>query len=153
MKVVRLSIPVRLAVPPLLICSIPKRAIGFSFEGGKPALLLGGTLVALTLALSAILFPSTGILGPILFLWLFGSTGAVFLYNGSRRVAFVKSLCTGCRLLPIIEEHEKIHLGGVESDLEVWNQMRKRHSCESLELVGDKTICTFCPIPKRLSEH
>ena len=68
-----------------------------------------------------------------------------------RPTAFVKPICLKCRLLPVIEEHEAIHLSGVSSENEVWESMRSRHSVESLSLSGDPAICPFCPIPKRLS--
>jgi hypothetical protein len=91
-----------------------------------------------------------GALGALAFFWLFGSAGVVMVANGVRPSAFVKPICVKCRLLPVIKEHEAIHLAGVESDDEVWEEMRTRHSCESLGLDGDPSICSFCPIPRRL---
>ncbi len=152
-KTVRLSRPLRLVMPPLLLSSLPKNAIGFSFESGATGMIVGGALVVASAALSVILYPQAGLVGLAISAWLLGTTGVLLLYNGSNRVAFVKSLCSRCRLLPVIQEHEAIHLGGVESDDEVWRLIRRRHSCESLALEGDSAICSFCPIPKRLSEH
>jgi hypothetical protein len=152
-KVVTLSLPIRLAVPSLLVTSLPRRAIGFSFEGGRAGAVTGGGLLAATVLLAGALFQVVGPAGIVAAAWLTGTTGAVMLYNSARSVAFVKPLCSGCRLLPVIEEHEALHLSGIESDDEIWRQMRSRHSCESLSLEGDPAICSFCPIPKRLREH
>jgi len=75
------------------------------------------------------------------------------IYNSTASsLAFVKPICAACRLRPVIEEHEAIHLGGVVEDGVVWREMKKRYSCESLSLDGDPNICSFCPIPKRLKE-
>lgn len=153
MKVVNLSRLLRLTVPSLYISSIPKNAIGFSFESGRFGLLVGASLLASSMVIGFLL---SGVVGPFGFpvaLWLFGSTGAVMLYNSAwRSVAFVKPLCSRCRLLPVIVDHEALHLGGLEGDADVWQEMKKRYSCESLSIEGDATICSFCPIPKRL-EH
>ena len=67
--------------------------------------------------------------------------------------AFVKPICLACRLLPVIEEHEALHLSGVASESAVWGSMKARHSVRSLSLEGDPAVCPFCPIPKRLSEQ
>ena len=95
----------------------------------------------------------TGILGYLALFWLVGTTGLVMVVSGLRPIAFVKPICTRCRLLPIILEHEAIHLSGVAREGEVWTSMRQRHSVESLKLEGDPKICSFCPIPKRLGER
>ncbi|MDG6902413.1 MAG: hypothetical protein JRM80_10720, partial [Nitrososphaerota archaeon] len=153
MTTLRLSLPVRMLVPALWASSLPRNAIGFSFERGRTALLLGCVLGAASLAVGALLYPVTGILGLALPLWLVGSAAALMVATALRPLAFVKPLCSGCRLLPVIEEHEAIHLSGQASDDEVWKVMRARHSCESLGLVGDPSICSFCPIPKRLAGH
>lgn len=153
MTTLRLSLPVRILVPALWASSLPRNAIGFSFERGRTALLLGCFLSAASLAVGALLYPVTGILGLALPVWLVGTAGALMIATALRPMAFVKPLCSGCRLLPVIEEHEAIHLAGEASDEEIWKLMRTRHSRESLGLNGDPAICWFCPIPKRLSEH
>ena len=154
MRVVTLTALVKIAVPPLYITSLPKNAIGFSFERGKFGVVIGCSLFAAGILLAFLLSRAMGILALPLAMWLLGSTSLVMIYNSvARSIAFVKPLCAGCRLRPIIEEHEAIHLGGVEKDNEVWFEMKKRHSCESLSLEGDSSICSFCPIPKRLKEH
>jgi hypothetical protein len=94
-----------------------------------------------------------GPLGGILSFWILGSIGIASIANGQRPTAFVKPICVKCRLLPIIKEHESIHLAGVARESAVWASMKTRHNLESLKLIGDPAICTFCPIPKRLSSH
>ncbi|MDV3293809.1 MAG: hypothetical protein LYZ70_06020 [Nitrososphaerales archaeon] len=153
MKTFRLSPLLRLLVPALLVSSLPKNAIGFSFERGRAGIALGSFLLGSGLAVGGLLFPAGGLVGLVLSLWLLGTTGALMLVTGLKPMAFVKPLCSGCRLLPVIEEHEAIHLAGVEDDDEIWRLMRSRHSCASLALDGDPAICWFCPIPKRLQEH
>ena len=144
---------VRLLIPSLLVTSFPKNAIGFSFESGRTGAVMGALALGASLVVGGMLYQVLGVLGAVLPLWAIGTTGAVMLLNSRRPMAFVKPLCSGCRLLPVIKEHEAIHLSGVESDAEVWGQMRSRYSCESLSLDGDPSICSFCPIPKRLEEH
>jgi len=153
MRTLRLSLPVRMLVPALWVSALPRNAIGFSFERGRAALLMGGFLISASLAVGALLYPEAGVLGFALPVWLAGSAGALMAATSLRPMAFVKPLCAGCRLLPVIEEHEAIHLSGEASDEEIWKLMRTRHSCESLGLNGDPNICWFCPIPKRLSSH
>jgi len=154
LRVVTLTTLVKIAFPPLYITSLPKNAIGFSFERGKFGVLIGSSLLATSVLLSILLSRAIGILSLPLAMWLLGDTSLLMLYNStSRSIAFVKPLCAGCRLRPIIEEHEGMHLAGMSRDRQVWSEMKKRHSYESLSLEGDSSICSFCPIPKRLKEH
>jgi hypothetical protein len=153
MRTFKLSLPVRLLVPALWISSMPRNAIGFSFERGRTALLMGAFLSCASLVIGAVLYPVAGLPGLAIPVWLMGSSGALMVATALRPLAFVKPLCSGCRLLPVIEEHEAIHLSGEASDDEIWKLMRTRHSCESLGLNGDPSICWFCPIPKRLATH
>jgi len=151
-RVVTLSGALRVLVPALFISALPQRTRGVSYEGGRMGLVVGIIMVAGSIAMGAELYHVTGIVGIVVIFWLLGSSGTVMMVNGARPLAFVKPICVRCRLLPIIKEHESIHMSGVESDDEVWASMRTRHSCESLGLDGDPAICTFCPIPKRLRE-
>jgi hypothetical protein len=151
-RVIHLSLPIRLAVPSLLISSLPKKAIGFSYERGATGASLGATLVAGSALLGALLFRQFGLLGVVASAWLMGTTGALILFNFAMGLAFVKPLCTGCRLLPIIREHEALHIGGAESDVAIWNSVRGKYTFEGLSLGTDPAICRFCPIAKRLKE-
>jgi hypothetical protein len=147
-----LSSSVRALLPPLLFSSIPKRAIGFSYPTGREGSILGGALIAITVALGFILYSAVGIAGFVVMAWLTGGTGLLMFYNSTvQKVAFVKSYCAGCRLRPLIEEHEAMHLNGVASEEAVWETARRRYSYEGLGLGTDPRICTFCPIAKRLS--
>ncbi len=91
--------------------------------------------------------------GALVGLWLVGTYGVLLMVSSVRPFTMIKPICTRCRLLPIIKEHESIHLTGISGEREVWASMRTRHSVKSLGLEGDPSICWFCPIPKRLSEH
>ena len=154
MKVVKLSKLMLMAIPPLFVCSLPKNARGFSFERGEFGAFVGSILFSSSLIIGYLLSGAVGILAYPFSLWLLGATGVLMIYNSAgRSIAFVKPLCTTCRLLPIIQEHEALHLAGLDQDSDVWNLMRQRYSWESLSLDGDPTICSFCPIPKRLKEH
>ncbi len=153
MKALRLSVPVRFLFPTLLVSALPRGAIGFSFERGKGGVALGSLLVVTSLAMGGLLYPLLGLAGSIIPFWLMGSTGLLMLGGGLKPLAFVKPLCADCRLFPLVQEHEAIHLSGVESDDDVWTSMRTRHTCESLSLAEDPRICWFCPIQKRLREH
>ena len=144
---------VKAAVPALYITSLPRNAIGFSFEGGVFGAVCGALLFAASMLFAFVLSRAVGLLAFPFAMWLIGGSSVLMIYNSAATsLAFVKPLCAGCRLRPIIEEHEAIHLGGVVQDGLVWKEMKKRHSTESLSLEGDPRICTFCPIPKRLKE-
>lgn len=150
---ITLSIPVRLAVPALGISSLPKKAIGFSFESGRPGVLTGVLLLGGSLFAGLILQPAMGLAPMLVLYWLIGTTGTVMIFNGTRKMAFVKPLCTNCRLLPIIHEHEATHIDGVRSDSEIWEMVSGKYGGLRLSLEADPAICSFCPIPKRLREH
>jgi hypothetical protein len=153
MRVVQLTGFVKAAVPALYITSLPRNAIGFSFEGGVFGVLCGALLFAASMLIAFVLSGALGLLAFPFSMWLIGGSSVLMIYNSTASsLAFVKPLCAGCRLRPIIEEHEAIHLGGVVHDGLVWREMKKRYSSESLSLEGDPRICTFCPIPKRLKE-
>ena len=151
-KVVTLSPLVQLLIPSLMPPTFSKSTRGVSFHRGRTGLLLGFVLLAASLGIGWLLTGQAGILGYLVVFWLVGTTGVVMIMSSVKPLAFVKPICTRCRLLPVIVEHEAIHLVGVASEREVWAFMKQRHSVESLKLEGDPAICSFCPIPKRLSE-
>ncbi|HEV2137316.1 MAG TPA: hypothetical protein VGR53_00570 [Nitrososphaerales archaeon] len=153
MKVVTLSWPVQLLVPALFFPSLSKGTRGLTLYPGRMGLALGGLLAASSTIIGVLLLGPTGPIGAILALWLMGTAGVASVVGSFRPIAFIKPICTRCRLLPVIKEHEAIHLSGVASEGKVWASMRTRHSSKSLSLEGDPAICTFCPIPKRISEH
>jgi hypothetical protein len=153
LRVNRLSVPVQLLVPGLLVSTLPRSTRGVSFPPGKAGFAIGGVLVLGGVSLGWLLGGSFAMEGALVGLWLLGSYGALLMISSVRPYALVKPICTRCRLLPIIKEHEAIHLTGVAGEAAVWASMRTRHSPESLGLNGDPNICWFCPIPKRLSEH
>jgi hypothetical protein len=151
--VIPLSKLLRLLLPPLFISSLPKRAIGFSFPRGAEGKLLGVSLLFGTATISFLLDSAFGIYAALAMVWLMGGTGAVILYNSmGHGVAFVKQMCSTCRLRPIIEEHEKMHLNGEPSEDAVWEAARKKYTYEGLSLGTDPKIHSFCPIAKRLKE-
>jgi hypothetical protein len=153
MRVVTLGVPVQLLIPALIFPSISKSTRGLTFYPGRAGLALGAALLLASVAVGALLVRTTGVVGPLLSFWVLGTAGLATLLGAVRPIAYVKPICIRCRLLPIIKEHEAIHLTGVTSEKEVWASMKTRHSCASLGLEGDPAICTFCPIPKRLSEE
>ena len=153
LRVVRLSIPLQLVVPTLILPSLSKSTRALSLYPGRRGLAVGFTLVIASLLTGALLAGPTGIWGGVVSVWFLGSAGIMLVAGALRPTAFVKPICVKCRLLPVIKEHEAIHLSGVASESAVWESMRTRHSVESLALQGDPSICSFCPIPKRLSER
>lgn len=140
-------------VPFFTLASLSKKTRGFTLYPGGGGTALGAALVAAAVAVGYGLYPVTGPAGTALSLWLLGSAGAAVLVASRSPMAFVKPICVRCRLLEVIKEHEAIHLSGVASEKAVWESMRERHSVASLSLESDPSICTFCPIPKRLAEH
>ena len=151
--VLPLSKLLRLLLPPLFISSLPKRAIGFSFPRGKEGAFLGSALLVGTGTIAFLLDSAFGIYPALAMVWLIGGTGAVILYNSvGHGLAFVKEMCSTCRLRPIIEEHEMMHLKGEPSEDEVWRETRKKYSYDGLGLGSDPAIHSFCPIAKRLKE-
>lgn len=153
LRVTKLSLPVQLLVPPLLASTFSRNTRGISFPPGKGWFAVGAILVFGGATLGWMLGGPVRIESAVVGFWLLGTYGVLLMANSVRPFAMVKPICTGCRLLPIIKEHEAIHLTGVQSESAVWASMRTRHSAESLGLAGDPAICWFCPIPKRLSEH
>jgi hypothetical protein len=153
LKIIFLDWPVQLAVPSLILPAIPRSTRGFSFHPGRFGVATGVVLLGASSAMAWLLWMPLGAFGAFLPLWLFGTAGTLMVANGVRPLAFVKPICTKCRLLPVIAEHEAVHLTGVGSEKAVWASMQHRHSRETLKLDGDPAICWFCPIPKRLAEH
>ena len=153
MKVVTLTPLLQLAIPALAVPSLSKSTRGLSLYPGRGGLLLGTLILASSTVVGALLAGPTGTWGVLLSLWLMGSAGIATIIGALKPTAFVKPICTKCRLLPVIREHEAMHLSGVVSESAVWASMRSRHSVESLSLEGDPAICSFCPIPKRLAER
>lgn len=150
---VQLSVPVQLLIPALIFPALPKSTRGLTFQPGRAGLALGGLMVVSSVVIGYLLLGPAGPLGAVLSFWLIGTAGVATLAGAMRPMAFVKPICVRCRLLPIIKEHEAIHLSGVASERSVWDSMKARHSTTSLSLEGDPSICSFCPIPKRLAER
>jgi hypothetical protein len=153
LRVVRLTAPLQLLVPSLLLPSLPKSTRGLSLYPGRLGVGIGLALLAASLLIGALLVGPTGYWGGIISFWLLGTAGIVVIASALRPTAYVKAICVKCRLLPIIKEHEAIHLSGVAGESAVWESMRSRHSVGSLALMGDPAICSFCPIPKRLQRE
>ncbi len=152
-KVLPLSKTVRVLLPPLFISSLPRRAIGFSFPPGLEGRLVGSALLVGTAVLAYLLGSAFGVYAALGIVWLMGGTGVMILYNSTRcGVAFVKEMCSTCRLRPIIEEHEFMHLSGERSEEAVWRAAKKKYSYDGLGLGSDPMIHSFCPIAKRLKE-
>lgn len=153
LKVVRLTWLVQLLVPSLMMSTVSRSTRGVSFYPGRAGLLLGSVIVAGSIALGALAGGPFLLETTTIAFWLLGTVGVVMVASSVRPLALVKPICVRCRLLPIIKEHEAIHLSGVAGEKAVWASMRTRHSVKSLSIEGDPAICWFCPIPKRLSEH
>ena len=152
LRVVKLTRPLQLLVPALALSSLPKRTRGLTLYPGRAGSALGAVLLGASILLGYLLLAPAGVVGTVLALWLIGTAGVAMLAASLKPTAFVKPICMACRLLPLIKEHEAIHLSGVASEKAVWDSMKTRHTVESLALRGDPAICSFCPIPKRLSE-
>ena len=153
MKVVRLTLPLQVLVPALAVPSPSKSPRGRTLYPGRMGAALGVLLMASSAVTGALLLGPVGVAGPLLAVWGLGTAGGTMLWAALRTAAFVKPICVRCRLLPIIREHEAIHLSGVANEGSVWKSMKERHSIGSLSLEGDPAICSFCPIPRRLAEH
>ncbi len=150
-RFVVLSTLVKMAFPPLFFSSIPKRAIGFSYPSGIEGRVLGLSLLGVTGTMGFMLSASIGPAGDLVMAWLTGGTAVIMIYNSTRcRIAFLKEYCSGCRLRPIIEEHESMHLNGERSEDVIWGEARRKYSYDGLGLAGDPQICAFCPIAKKL---
>ena len=152
MAVVKLDARLQMLVPLLAIASLSKSVRGLTLYPGRAGVAVGSAVMAASAAIAFELLP-TGPVGPLLAVWLLGTAGGAIFAASLKPAAFVKPACVRCRLLPVIKEHEAIHLIGVASEKAVWDSMRTRHSVSSLSLQGDPAICSFCPIPKRLAEH
>jgi len=148
-----LTAPLQLLVPALLLPSLPKSSRALSLYPARLGFGIGLVLLVASLLVGALLAGPTGPWGGLVSFWVLGTAGIVTIASALRPTAFVKPICVKCRLLPIIKEHEAIHLSGVASEGKVWESMRARHSADSLALRGDPAICSFCPIPKRLERE
>jgi hypothetical protein len=153
MRVVRLTIPLQVLVPALAVSALSKNTRGLTLYPGRAGAALGVLLMAASAIVSALLQGPIGVAGPVLSVWVLGTAGGAIFWASLTTAAFVKPICVRCRLLPIIREHEALHLSGVAGEGAVWKSMKTRHSIASLSLEGDPAICSFCPIPKRLSER
>jgi hypothetical protein len=153
MRVVKLSVPLQILVPAFIFPSLSKKMRGMSLFPGKTGAALGAFICAASVFLGFLLAGPLGLPGFLLSLWIVGTPGMATLATVRKPTAFVKPICVKCRLLPIIKEHEAIHLSGVAAEGPVWDSMKARHSIESLGLAGDPAICYFCPIPKRLADQ
>jgi hypothetical protein len=152
--VIPLSRLLMLAVPPLWVSSLPKKAIGFSLPRGNEGKLLGACILVATSLIGLLALQSFGAVALLGIVWLTGGMGVLMIYNSTRQgVAFVKLMCSTCRLRPIIEEHEIMHLRGEPSEEVVWRETLKKYSYEGLGLGTDPKIHSFCPIAKRLKEN
>ena len=153
MRIVKLTVPLQLIVPALIFPALSKSTRGLTLAPGKAGVWLGALMVCSSVLIGYLLYRPAGPIATALSFWFIGTAGALTLAGALRPTAFVKPICMNCRLLPVIREHEAIHLSGVASERAVWASMRKRHSVASHSLEGDPAICSFCPIPKRLSEE
>jgi hypothetical protein len=152
--VLPLSNLLKLALPPLWVSSLPRKAIGFSLPRGNEGKLLGACILVATSLIGLLALRSFGAFALFGIVWLTGGMGVLMVYNSTRQgVAFVKHMCSTCRLRPIIEEHEIMHLRGEPSEDVVWRETLSKYSYDGLGLGTDPKIHSFCPIAKRLKEN
>ncbi len=152
-RVVTLSPLVAILIPSLAPAALGRSTRGLSYPPGAQGVLLGSAVLVAGALVASLLGALLGGAALVLILWLFGSAGVAMLVSSVKPIAFVKPICTRCRLRSVIVEHEAIHLAGEGREDTVWASMRRRHTPESLKLAGDPAICPFCPIPKRLAEQ
>ena len=155
MRVVRMTTPIQILIPALIFPALSSGTRGITFPPGRPGVAIGVVLALAGVLIGGLLLRLggvVGVVGGLVSFWFLGTAGVATLVGTVKPIAYVKSICVECRLLPVIKEHESIHLTGVGSEDDVWASMRTRHSVTSLALEGDPAICSFCPIPKRLAE-
>ena len=153
-KVLHLSLVLRILAPSLLLRSASKSAIGFAFLRTFETLLAGFMSLLSSLLLGYLFYSTIGIASFPLFIWLLGSAGVLMIAHcvGPGYI-FVKSLCGGCKLRPVIVEHEAVHISGISSEVEVWRRLKIMFNNTFPNLVSDYEICTFCPIVNHLGKH
>src|SRR5438309_10794986 len=75
MKVVRLTIPLQLLVPALMLPFLSRSTRGVTLYPGRFGLALGLFMVGSTLVISGLLLGPTGFIGPALVIWTVGTAG------------------------------------------------------------------------------
>lgn len=153
-KVLHLSLVLRILTPSLLLRSASKNAIGFAFLRTIETLLAGFMSLLSSILLGYLFYSTIGLASFPLFVWLVGSAGIVMIAHcvGPGYI-FVKSLCAGCKLRPIIIEHEAVHISGISSEAEVWRRLKGIFNNSFQNLASDYEVCTFCPIVDHLGKH
>ncbi|MFQ6134940.1 MAG: hypothetical protein ACE5KU_03885 [Nitrososphaerales archaeon] len=150
----RLSLPILLLVPVLLIRSFPSRAIGFTFVKDKVTIPIVGLVFTSFILVSMMFSMLVGFYGYLLSFWLIGTAWLVMLVNtATDGLIFIKSGCVYCKLRKVIVHHEKLHLEGIASEREVWCILRKKYKSSPTAEAGGSRICSHCPIPVRLNEN
>ena len=141
-------------LPQLLILSITKRNLAFSFNRDNVMGLIGVVFIAAWIDLGALLSKYFNILSYALFFFLMGSIGFALLINNCIfGMVFVKKKCYGCDFKKLIIDHELIHLNSNATEKEVWSTLKKVYSAEEMNIYNEGRICDYCPIPAHLKEE
>jgi len=133
-------------LPFIILVSFRKKVLAFTMLRGKTELFVGIALVPASLIVGRALYLLIGGYAYPLLLWVLGGVGIMMIVHSlSSGLIFVKPMCNSCTFLPLILEHEKLHISGIRDETQVWSKIRKMYDWHKIR--KPKQICSHCPIP------
>ncbi len=133
-------------LPFIILASFRKKVLAFTMLKGKTELFVGIALVPSSLIIGRALYLLIGGYAYPLLLWVIGGIGVMMIVHSlSSGLIFVKPMCNSCTFLPLILEHENLHISGIGGEAQVWSKIQKKYDWQKLK--KPQQICPHCPIP------
>lgn len=133
-------------LPVIILACYRKRMLAFTMLKSRSELFVGLALVPTSLIVAwAFYFVIGGYSYPLL-MWTLGGVGVMMVVHSlSSGLIFVKPKCNSCSFLPLIIEHENLHIAGIHSEAKVWASIKERFNWETV--IKPQKVCAHCPIP------
>lgn len=133
-------------LPFIILVSFRKKVLAFTMMKGKSELYVGMALIPASIVIGrAFYFLVGGYSYPLVF-WVLGGVGIMMVVHSlSPGLIFVKPMCNACTFLPLIMEHENLHISGIHGEVQVWSRIKEKYDWKKIR--KPQKICPHCPIP------
>ncbi len=133
-------------LPFIILASFRKKVLAFTMLKRKSELYVGLALIPTSVIVGQAFYFLIGWYSYPLLLWVLGGIGVIMVVHSlSSGLIFVKPMCNSCSFLPLILEHENLHISGIRGEAQVWSKIKKMYDWQTIR--KPQKICLHCPIP------
>ena len=136
-------------LPFIILASFRKKVLAFTMLKGRTELFVGIALIPTSIIIGRAFYLLIGGYAYPLLFWVLGGMGVMMIVHSlSPGLIFVKPMCNSCTFLPLILEHENLHISGIRGETQVWSKIKKIYDWQKIR--KPQQICAHCAIPGRM---